>query len=579
MISHNPYSNCTTARLYYYDFLSEQARESIPESTLNHIAECWDCQAEIDRLEMMFAHVDQSTEREQSWKDSAVSTLLKLHFAFLDEPVKCFVVKPFLASLADPALQIRIPTPITRHIEKCRACSDALMSLRELRLTHTQLCHLGRLLADEPAEGGVSCSQARAAVPAVASMAFQQTNAEILKHVCACPDCRKQLYMRREADRQKLLRSEAPQDEFPCEAVSASDIYDCVFPYGLDPAHDRHAEFRKPLIAHLQSCPTCLAKMQELHRKVSSIAERAESGIVTVYHLEGPVGIQTGKVGNSFAQAGSERDGRETCPSYESEIAAGVPTKVEENNGRGDVTRTIDFVVRLKRTVSAPSAKHLLKTSLAAAAIILIGLALLLNAPTAKAVTLGTIFAAVENARSVYIANFAGHATEPIQERWVSNGLNTYLVKTGSRWVLSDIGAGIRKSKDSRPGVPPEEVRLNEYDLADLKKTMSLTLAFMPFQKRSDVPTNAHWNRVTDAAPQSDAAGAEVYDLTWTEKTDNSSVHYRWRAFVDPQTSLPRRVELYQKRPVDSEYSLASVKQIKYITDAEIEAVIESVSF
>ena len=558
MISHNPHSNCTNARLYYYDFLSEQTRTGIPESTLNHIAQCWDCQAEIDRLETMFACADQSTEREQSWKDSAVSTLLKLHFAYLGEPVKCNMVKPFLPSLADPILQIRVPTPITRHIEKCRACSDAIMSLRELHLTHKQLCHLGRLLADEPAEGEVSCSQARAAVPAVASMAFQQTNAEILKHVCACPDCRKQLYLRREADRQKLMRSEAPQDEFSCEAVSTSDIYDCTFPYGIDPANDRHAEFRKPLIAHLQSCPICLAKMQELHRKVSSIAERAESGVVTVYHLDEPAQVQplSGSI----------------------EIVAGAPTKVEENIGRGDVARTIDFVARLKRAASAPSAKHLLKTGLAAAAVILIGLALLLNAPAAKAVTIGTIYSAVEKIGSIYIARFAGHETEPILERWVSDGLNTYLVKKESEWALSDIGAGVRKKKNSRTGVS-EEVRLNEDELAGLKKTMSLTLDFMPFQKRSDVPTNAQWNKVTDAAVQSKVPGTEVYDLTWTASTSSSVIHNKWRAFVDPRTNLPLRAEFYQKRPVDSEYRLTSVKQIKYITDAEIEAVIEGVSF
>ena len=564
MISHNPYSNCTTARLYYYDFLSEQTRESIPESTLGHIAECWDCQAEIDRLETMLARVDQHTEREQSWKDSAVSTLLKLHFAYIDDPVKCYMVKPFLSSLADPVLQIRIPTPITRHIEKCRACSDALVSLRELRLTHKQLCHLGRLLADEPAEGTVSCSQAREAVPAVASMAFDQTNAEILKHVCACPDCRKQVYLRREADRQKLLRSETPQDKFSCEAVTASDIYDCVFPYGLDPANDCCAEFRKPLVAHLQSCPTCLSKMQELHRTVSRIAERPESGVITVYHLEESSGIQTGRMGNSLAHAGSES-------------IAGTAAGVEQNIGRGDGARTIDFVTRLKRIVSAPKVKHQLKTGLAAA-IILIGLALLLNAPAAKAVTIETIYSAVEKVRSVYIANFAGHGTEPIQERWVSDGLKTYLTKKGSLWALSDIGTGTRKSKDFSTGVF-EEVRLNEDDLASSKEAMSRTLDVMPFQKRTDVPTDAQWNRVTDAALHSEVPGTEVYDLTWTENTSISVIHNKWRAFVDPRTNLPLRSELYQKRPVDSEYRLTSVKQIRYITDAEIEAVIEGISF
>lgn len=557
MISHNPYSNCTHARLYYYDFLSEQTRGSIPESTLDHITQCWDCQAEIDRLELLFTRLDQNAECEQSRKDSAIATLLKLHFAFLDEPVKCNMVKPFLPSLVDPALQIRIPTPITRHIEKCRACSDALESLRELRLTHKQLCHLGRLLADEPIKGAVSCAQALAAVPAVASMAFHQTNAEILKHVCACPDCRRQLYLNREAARQKLLRSQTPQDNFSCEAVCASDIYDYTFPYGLDPANDRYAEFRKPLAAHLQSCPTCLSRMQELHCTVSGIAERAESGVVTVYHLDGPAHVWP--LGNSV------------------EIAAGAPTRVEENHGRADVAAILDFTARLKRRVSTLNVKPLLKAS-AIAAVILIGLALLLNAPTAKAVTVEQIYKAVEKVRSIYIASFSSHTTELVQEQWVSQVLNIHLTKTGSQWVLYDIGAGVRKSKDSHTDVR-EEVTLTEDGIAGFKKMMGLALAFMPFQNLSDVPPDAQWSNVTDAALQPDVVGAEVYDLTWTQRRYSSMIHNKWRAFVDPQTILPRRIELYQKQPADGQYSLVSVREIKYMTDAEIEAVIEGVSF
>jgi hypothetical protein len=126
------------ARLYYYDFLSERTRRVIPESALAHITQCLDCKVEIDRLEMMLLHVDRGVESEQRRKDSAISTLLKLHFAFIGEPVKCSTVRPFLASMADPVLKIRVPTPISMHIDKCRACSGDLLTLRDLHLTHKQ---------------------------------------------------------------------------------------------------------------------------------------------------------------------------------------------------------------------------------------------------------------------------------------------------------------------------------------------------------------------------------------------------------------------------------------------------------
>lgn len=558
MICHNPYSNCSHARLYYYDFLSEQTRDSIPESTLDHIAQCVDCQSEIDRLEMMLAHPNQSSETEQGWKDSAVSTLLKLHFTYIGDPVQCNIVKPFLSSLADPVLRIRIPTPITRHIEKCQACSDALTSVRELHLTHTQLCRLGRLMADDPAESTVSCAQAQEAIPAVASMAFQQIDPEILKHVCLCPNCRRQLYLRREANRQKLLRSsKTPQDKSSCETICASDIYDCTFPYGLDPAGDRFVESRKAIIAHVQNCPTCLAKMQELHQTVSGIAERPDSGVVTVFHLDEPAQAQP--IGGSV------------------EITAAAPARIEENNVHEQGTRTIDFATMLKRIVSMPSTKRLLKSGLAAA-VILIGLALMLNAPAAKAVTVESIYNAIEKVRSVYIANFTDSQKEPISERWVSDGLRIHLAKKGSLWVLSDIGSSVRRSKDSRTGLS-EAVRLNEDDLAGVKEAMSRTLDFMPFQKRTDIPADARWDRVTDVAVQSEVPGTEVYDLTWTDSTSTSVIHYKWRAFVDPRTNLPLRSELYEKRSVESEYRLSAVRQIRYVTDAEIEAVIAGVSF
>lgn len=161
MISHNLHTNCVNARIYYYDFLSEQTRAGIPGATLEHIIQCAHCQNEVNRLRTLFERVDARITSEQSQRDSAITMLLKLHFAYIGEPVKCNTVKPFLASLADPILQIRIRTPITVHLNECRACRDDLRNLQDMHLTHEQLCHLGQLLADEPTGDAMSCSQAQ----------------------------------------------------------------------------------------------------------------------------------------------------------------------------------------------------------------------------------------------------------------------------------------------------------------------------------------------------------------------------------------------------------------------------------
>ncbi|MCK4822254.1 hypothetical protein KA005_41205, partial [bacterium] len=363
-------------------------------------------------LNDLFVQADERFESEQSHKDSAISTLLRLHFEYIGEPVKCDTVKPFLASLADPVLEIRIPTPITTHLDKCKACRDDLQMLLDLHLPHKYLCRLGQILADKPIEDDFSCSQAQVAIPAVVSMAFHETNAEILKHLCTCSNCRKQLYLHRESVRKELLLNGAIQNGFPCDSVSTADIYDYCLPYGIDPADDQDIEFRESLTSHLRRCPKCLAKMQELHQTISNIAERVESEVITIFDID------------EYAETNS-------CS--ESESYTGFTISSEMAGAEGNVhieqPKTINLTARLKQKTTALNLKPLLKAGLAAAAVIVIGLALLFNAPTAKAVTVEHICRAIENAKNVYLATFTDK-TEPIQEIWVSRTLNIYLSKT-----------------------------------------------------------------------------------------------------------------------------------------------------
>jgi len=560
MISQNPDISCTNARIYYFDFLNEETREGIPDGALQHIKQCGNCQAEVDSLEALLSQADENFESEQRRRDSAVSSLLRLHFEYIGEPVNCDTVKPFLASLADSVLQIRVPTPITTHLDKCRSCRDDLKILLDMHLPHKYLCRLGQLLAEKPADDYFLCVQAQAAIPAVVSMDFHETDAEILKHLCTCSDCRKQLYLHRESVRKELLINEGFQNGFPCDSVSAADIYDYCLPYGIDPNSDEYSKFRGSLTSHLRSCPKCLARMQHLHRTIFDIAERTDSGVITVYNIDESVKV-------------------ESC--CESKSYAGFPISSEtadtQDNLPVEQPKTINLTAQPKHKVPALNMKPLLKAGLAAAAVIVIGLALLFNAPTAQAVTLEHICRAIDSVKNVYIATFEPGKTEPKQEIWVSRSLNLCLTKTGKELVLWDLSNKVKTKLSNADSVEKSQLSTNEMTI--IKKMMTGLLGLVPFRDISLIPENAEWNNMTNNELMFSSDNA-IYELRWTESSlAEKKETYKWRFFVDPKTYLPRKTESFTKKAGESEYTLNSIMEVEYLADSDIEHIVNEVSF
>jgi len=562
MVAYNPNSLCREAELYYYDFLCDESRGLIPESIINHVEQCQYCRKQINQLEAVLSQAD-GLESEQGRVSSAVTTMLKLHFAYIGKPVTCNIVKPFLPTLLDQTLGMHIPTPIVTHVCDCQQCSEDLDIIRSLNLNRKQLCRLGQLFAEKPVGSNISCSKAQNAIPSVVSMIFSETDTEVLKHLCTCPVCREILYK----ERQKLcdsLPEYVPSPEFPCESVSAGDFFDYVVPYGIDPANDQYAKFRESLTSHLRTCPNCLAKMQQLHKTVYGIAERTESEVVTIYHIDE----------SAKAEAIGESD----------DIYAGFPIRVETASREDEVNSEqpaspIDFGTALKQRVSAKKLKPLLKTAAAAAAVILIGFALFLSIPTAKAVTIDEIYRAIEKVKNVYISNFVLDKKEPVQEIWVSRTLNIYMTKTGEQWVLWDIANGLRKSKHCATNVT-EMVSLSEDGITGIETKISGSLGITPFYAISDVPEDADWGRVADKDLEAAAKGFEVYDLAWTERAyDGSVVSKKWRFFVNAKEDLPQRIEIYQMLTTDTEYILMSLMMVEYLSDSEIQGVVKEAAF
>ena len=536
MIAPNPHLLCEEAKLYYFELLDNESDAFVPELIIDHVGRCQHCQEQISRLKGALSQAEADDGSEGGQVGSPVAIMLRLHFAYIGERVTCETARPFLAGMSDPALEIRIPTPITVHLDSCRQCAEDLETIRGLNLNPKQLHQLGQLFAEAFSQDAAKCSQMREIIKSVAGLDFGGISAETLKHLCKCPVCQGLLCQERQAICDSLSQ-DAQSRQFPCESVSATDIFDYVVPYGLDPGKDQYARFRESLTSHLRSCTTCLGKMQELHRVIYHMATRAESEVITIYHIDKSAKAQ------SLSESGK--------------LYAGFPIRVEIAGceDRVDVrrpARIVDFAAALKRKVSALNVRPLLRPGLAAAAVILVGLALMLNTPTAKAVTIEQICRAIMNVKNVHIRTFLDRdPTEPMEELWVSKTLKVQQTKRKGELSLLDI---------------PNEAIAGFWGL-------------VPFSDLSALPEDAKLNPVAANGPEA-AGETEIYDWTWTEKTYGGSVVFRkCRFFIEPETNLPRRTESYQKLPEDNEYVLISWMIVEYWTDSQMqEALIQDSS-
>jgi len=551
---HSFSDECQDARLYYYDFLAGDGCEEISAQIRAHLEGCEHCQEGIGQLRDLLARGAEDPKRKQH--NAEMARVLGLHFAFIDEPVTCTTVRRFLPSLAVPSLQVHVPTPITVHIDKCKACSDDLQALVDLNLAETQLFRLGQLFADKLSNHTADCPKVRAIVKQVAAADLSQATAEVLKHLCLCRDCRITLRQCRETLLKELRHKGQPQDEYSCEQITTSGIFDYCIPYGVDPAARHDIASRERLAVHLHTCPDCMARVQELHNTVFAIADRANSGIVTRYEL-----------GSS---------GREQTPTAD-EAYGDWPIRVQtvhqdlisapENSGKS--SSTPDAPQERRKTGRILSFHRLVKPAIVAAGI-LIGVLLILNGSTAKAVTLAQVYEALERVKNVCVARFAPGKTEPLQKVWTSQTLKMKMYESKEALVLWDISNKTQKIK-SRLSGSVKTITPSDEMLAKQEKSIARAVEVLPFPKIDAVPEGVVWTRVHDKEQRAAAQGTEVYELAWV---DHNSTSHRCLIFLDPITQLPKRLEGRRRHSGEHEHRLDSVIVLTYPTDAQIEATI-----
>jgi hypothetical protein len=478
---------------------------------------------------------------------------LSLHFGCLNEQVTCSRVKPFLPGLLMPSVPIRIPTPITVHLDHCPECAKDLEALRRLGLDPEQVERLEQLYERGAPTQFSLCRRSRVHIAAFVRGSFDNIDSEILNHLCTCPKCRAHAYR----SRQELLTS-CPADESGKAAACAAEIstarlFDYAVPYGRTAAGPEWAPE-----AHVQSCRSCLTRIQRLADTLYGIAARTDSGVTTTY---------------------STLDAAEPARQVEAQAPAGENVLAARPNPYADYPIEVQVIrplparvpapakvkAVLRHTTCNPQVRFFLKTALAAAAVILLAVLFHGTPSTTSGMTLGQVCQAFEKAENIHVSRFDPTTDRPVREFWMSRSLNMVLRITGQETILYDLGAGKEYTRETLGGAV-QAAELTDRHVAYAQERLTAGLGFRPDQ----VPSGARWIRVDD-----DARGAERYELNYSEQDPTGTVSLRKRVFViDPTTKRPQEVQEFHKSPAESEWHPLVTTRYQYPTVGEMNKVL-----
>ena len=562
MIAHNRNSICEEARLYYYDYICDESNDNIPSGIFDHIDDCCHCKAEADTLKMQLTSDQHNTSMDSEARHFAVIGHLKHHFAYAGHLVTCSTAKLFLPGLSDPSLEIKVPTPITVHIDKCEQCREDLGTIRQAGFAHKQLCRLAQLFAEKSAVNGNMCIEAKKEIETIAIMTFGGISAEVLRHICVCSDCREALYNARE-HRCKDLVCESDKSDISCEAVSDADIFDYVFPYGIDPDKDEYAMFRKSLTCHLANCTKCLGKMQILHNAIYGILGRQESGISTCVNMDVSFqGIEIGDNMDAYADWPFEVQVNDQPDKNEKINANKINITTSPN------TAHTSWKINLKRFAKP----------IAAAAVIVLAISIFFNASVAEAIDLDQVYKALRKTINIHMTTYTHGTTELVNERWIARELNLMVAKSSTEWVLWDVGEKSMRSKDvSQQTVKTTAIQKDA--LTKIKQIIAMPVGLSPFDNTQKIPRTAEWHKSPYLPDSILDEGIATYDLTWASISSHGvSVYNKLRCYIESDTKLPKKIEVWQKL-TDKKYKLINTLEFDYPTENNIQSVIKEAGF
>ncbi|HEX42433.1 MAG TPA: hypothetical protein ENN81_10305, partial [Phycisphaerales bacterium] len=406
-----------------------------------------------------------------------MARVLDAHFRWADRHVECRTARLYLPAMACGRLCVRIPTPLTVHLDHCEACRGDLEAIGDLDPGFEGAVRLTEMLNAQQSPQKRTCEEAAGAVAAVAGGRLSEVPPEVLGHMRTCRVCRQAVYDSRQAlidgldrhDRQ--TRGWTPD---PRNCISGGQVFNLatVWPGGC--------QMDAATLDHVGQCAECLGRIQAAHRTVSCFLEPRGSVVATRFHL--------------VSDAERRSDPRSSAD------YSGYPIRVG--------------VARLGAGFGRLSRRVLIRAGAAVAAVLAVaGGLVLLSLNTAQAVSLEAVYRAIHEARNVYVAGFEAGHDNPIQEQWVSREMGLRLLKTGDELTLWDSVAGARTWREG----PDDAVRTSmvDRDTADeIKASIEGSLGLVPFAEFTGVPAGAVWRRLGAEA------GREVYELSWGVQVD-----------------------------------------------------------
>jgi hypothetical protein len=510
---------CREARAYYYDLLCPD-EGAVPLSVRQHVAACPLCQEQVGHLREMLFEAERDPGGRGAPEDETIEALAE-HFRLLDERVTCSDARPCLPQLAMTAPQIRIPTPISVHVDQCPQCARDLKAIRKLQLTTDQLRRLSQCFAS--ANGG--------------DVLPWPGEAEESASVGSAPTL--------EAPGQEALSTAGSESRrgkgniLACHEVSAADIFDSVVPFGGLP--DRR---QKAVAAHIRDCPVCLGRVQKLCRTIRTIVERADSEIETVYHTAEDTPDDQTQAQDTYQYPVSV------------EVVHAGPGAACDRDGSGRI-----WSAGLRRTL--PSAASLAGVGAIVVLIVVLGAFLRTTTPIASGTNVGHVREAVEKAPNVRI--LVTHRGGLVQELWIAHRSNRLVDRTAQGCVLYDLDRGLQRTIEPQAGIgAPAELSKDTRDWA--RQIMADCL--LDVLERVSPDTKLH--PPGDNAGREAGTGFDIYELRPPQQTENSPLQDRWWVYLDPTTGLPQKIEFCRRGGADRGWHLVTTTVYTYPTEQQM---------
>lgn len=537
MVAFDGSEACDRAAVYYHDLLEDERNPAVPQAVIEHIERCGRCQRRLERLREALWELENGGAGLQSQRDRGLLSELQSQFEFLDEPLTCARVKAFLPNLLVPAAPIRIPTPVTVHVDQCPACAEDLESLRALDLSAEQLARLSRLYADSSANGFWVCLRVQSKLSLVWPGSLEGADAEALDHLCVCPRCRNRLYQQRQRLLDRELYDSVGQRALCCADISADDVFDFVVPYGgVELFGGNGRSERGP--EHVRSCPHCLEKAQRLHRTVYGIVERPNSGVVTVYRTE----------------SSPRRAGVETESPYRD-----YPIDVQvTERGPG---QAVDASARMRGSARFHT---IFRVALMAAAMIPIVALFVLSTRSASALSPRQLDEVVNAIPYVRVLIFGENLKQPKQTLLVLRPQRLLISDTERRRTVTDLERGQIAVFDKVEGAV-EYFPRNSAERAKDRERFERVLA----SGLMGLPSNGELTQRDDILVR--GARREVYEMTGPTTSDSgSSAPCKWVADVEPMSRRPVKTKFFQWDPVEKGLVVTETRCFEYPDEGEI---------